>query len=575
MDRVIIKYKSGMKMNQQEMFSLPLTKDILIGRDPSVEVVFDATKEDMVSRQHAKITQSPENPEMFSLTDLHSRNGTFVNKNRITGDVKLTPGDIIQFGTDGPEIEFDLDPRPASQPPATRLVDVSGQPPVGMTREVPVQVQTKPASTAEAVRNVGHATVERMIVKNSQENKKFVVNIAAGLAALVVIAFCGVIYYNKMHKPPIAPVITGKVSDVMSAADITRLFEESAVYIETSWKLIHIESGQELYHANYSECSKDGKKCSDFYPAYARVGDTLEPYLTTNAISVNEKGESTNNKPIGFRLSGSGFVVTNDGFIITNKHVAANWECPSYQAFDKPFPGVVRLDCDEALNCKDVKMKIDANNPSAMTALMKWVPANTKTLGGKPYKGKFVEGRSDYLQVTFPRQTNPIRASIINTSASADAAMIKISVPYTLKPVKISDNEVVQGEQAVVIGYPSVSPDTIAVTKSNEPGRYEKTARIIPEPTTSSGTIQRLIRSRSSVETNKKLEVEYYNTFGDVYQLGINTTGSGNSGGPVFNDKGEVIGIFTYGLASGGAAVSFAVPVKYASELMGNQRVIK
>ena len=54
---------------------------------------------------------------------------------------------------------------------------------------------------------------------------------------------------------------------------------------------------------------------------------------------------------------------------------------------------------------------------------------------------------------------------------------------------------------------------------------------------------------------------------GDVYQLTINSTGAGNSGGPVFDDHGRVIGIFFAGLR-GDAAITFAVPIRYGKELM-------
>ncbi len=71
--------------------------------------------------------------------------------------------------------------------------------------------------------------------------------------------------------------------------------------------------------------------------------------------------------------------------------------------------------------------------------------------------------------------------------------------------------------------------------------------------------------------------VKYISPFGDVFQLAINTTGAGNSGGPVFNDKGEVVGIFTYRKRGqdNTTFVSMAVPIKFGLDLMGSQRVLK
>jgi S1-C subfamily serine protease len=62
---------------------------------------------------------------------------------------------------------------------------------------------------------------------------------------------------------------------------------------------------------------------------------------------------------------------------------------------------------------------------------------------------------------------------------------------------------------------------------------------------------------------------------GDVYQLTVNSTGSGNSGGPVFNDRGEVVAIFYAGRAYGGAQVTFAVPIRYALALLGDSSAAK
>jgi len=55
---------------------------------------------------------------------------------------------------------------------------------------------------------------------------------------------------------------------------------------------------------------------------------------------------------------------------------------------------------------------------------------------------------------------------------------------------------------------------------------------------------------------------------GTVYELSDNSTGHGNSGGPVFNAQGEVVGLFTYGYQMAGAAVTFAVPIHFARDLI-------
>ncbi|HNJ96414.1 MAG TPA: trypsin-like serine protease, partial [Ferruginibacter sp.] len=62
--------------------------------------------------------------------------------------------------------------------------------------------------------------------------------------------------------------------------------------------------------------------------------------------------------------------------------------------------------------------------------------------------------------------------------------------------------------------------------------------------------------------------------FGDSYQLTINATGAGNSGGPMFDDEGNVIGIYYAGKSDArGTQISFAIPIKYGMELMGIKKV--
>ena len=61
--------------------------------------------------------------------------------------------------------------------------------------------------------------------------------------------------------------------------------------------------------------------------------------------------------------------------------------------------------------------------------------------------------------------------------------------------------------------------------------------------------------------------------FGDVYQLTVNSTGGGNSGGPVMDSRARVIGLFTYAI-QGDVRLTFAVPIRYGMELMGTKPVM-
>src|SRR6202158_5493117 len=110
MQRIVIRHLSGSKANQVEEFPLNHFNEIIFGRDPSATVKYDPDRDDLVGRQHAKIAPAPNDVNQFTVTDLNSRNGTYVNKQRIAGPARIAPGDLIQLGPGGPEFQFDLEP---------------------------------------------------------------------------------------------------------------------------------------------------------------------------------------------------------------------------------------------------------------------------------------------------------------------------------------------------------------------------------------------------------------------------------------------------------------------------------
>jgi len=76
-----------------------------IGRHPSSDVGFDPEGDLQVSVRHAAVFKQGGG---FLVRDLGSTNGTFQNGHRVRGDRPLEPGDILQFGPNGPKIEFSI-----------------------------------------------------------------------------------------------------------------------------------------------------------------------------------------------------------------------------------------------------------------------------------------------------------------------------------------------------------------------------------------------------------------------------------------------------------------------------------
>ncbi|MGK7919349.1 MAG: PrsW family glutamic-type intramembrane protease, partial [Trichodesmium sp.] len=87
------------------------TEEVMLGRDPSCQIVLETKLYRMVSRRHALIRLHSKytrtNTLRWEICDLNSVNGTYINGQRLHGCQILQVGDRITLGHNGPEFVFD------------------------------------------------------------------------------------------------------------------------------------------------------------------------------------------------------------------------------------------------------------------------------------------------------------------------------------------------------------------------------------------------------------------------------------------------------------------------------------
>jgi pSer/pThr/pTyr-binding forkhead associated (FHA) protein len=104
MVRLILRHISGSRAAEIEIVPFGAHQEIVLGRAASAAVRFDPRRDPGVGRYHARITPGDGEAELV-LTDLGSRNGTWINRERVSAPVILRSGDIVGLGRSGPEFQ--------------------------------------------------------------------------------------------------------------------------------------------------------------------------------------------------------------------------------------------------------------------------------------------------------------------------------------------------------------------------------------------------------------------------------------------------------------------------------------
>jgi S1-C subfamily serine protease len=568
--KLIIRHLSGSKINQSNEFPIADFKELSIGRDEGVDIQYDPEKDDLVSRRHAVICREEGN--RFSIKDEESRNGTYVNKQRISGAMAISHGDILQFGPGGPEFSFELDPPPKSIPPPTR--EASAYRRSKPTREVSsAAFHSSENDTAGSSRShqKGRFTVlHESFNAYKQKTLRTQLSIGAGLLGVLILV-AGMSYYFIVKSEQNTKTALNKTIDEITKNDLEKMspekiaekYSKSVVYIKADWTLIDGETNKQVYHRHIH----NGK-----YPCYLEIEQKLIPWLIAD-------DEKLTNKAIGGTVRGTGFSVNQYGSILTNKHVAAGassaWgaEHRYMQKKSAVYDVIpIRDEKDVWYVVSEKKEYIDGNRLEYLKNRIKnWVPARDAIITVKKNHKHYLANSKlisrDTLKIYFPGDPNPMPGHLSRKSIRHDVALVTVDfsgvLPYA--PLEESDKDPAIGEEITVLGYPKVSEDLIGIAKTSNPFDPRTVVTEIYSPTLTTGNMGKRI------DPNKKISDSKINNVwasGDMYQLTANATGAGNSGGPVFNSRGRVTGIFFAGAEFGGATVTYAIPIKYGRDLL-------
>lgn len=583
MERVILRHLTGNKANQEVVFAADGIGDgITIGRDADCRFEIDEA-DDVVSRQHARIEKTPNG---FIVIDRKSANGVFVNGVRVRESMPLHHGDILRLGQGGPEVSFKLDPPPAVSK-QTRLESM----PAKATRIAGAQELSEPAhavGTAGAVEpgTPGRMTSLEHVIREQREaldtqgrrSRRVLLNFA--VAALAVAgAIAAWLFYDgrttaqqlaRQHEA--ASQLNAALEKQKALTDeatrqlqtriglpehLKKEYGPSTVLLEVTWRLTEATTGRQLFHM-YLPPDKHiqkllprfpGQGLENPLPAYREFRDgsraKLEPLLGFDG------NEST---AIGYKHHGSGFVVSPHGVIMTNRHVAATWHTIYPVEFLK-FPGLV-VEITQDGRPRQLRLIQEPDED-----LKKWVPARSivaRAKGGLDHDSRVV-GRNEVLNVVFPKSNLRVPGQLGTVSPEHDAALVKIETAIEkLKPLPMADRRgsIQGGEPVVLLGYPGISAKSAIRTVSKDQFNPHSDISMLTDVSVNVGVL------------SKEVDERYYSERGATYELSINSAGSGNSGGPVFDAQGKVIGIFTAAAEGYATAISMATPIRFGLELL-------
>ncbi|ODS30283.1 MAG: hypothetical protein SCARUB_04611 [Candidatus Scalindua rubra] len=231
---------------------------------------------------------------------------------------------------------------------------------------------------------------------------------------------------------------------------------------------------------------------------------------------IDESGEPLkawgNGRVLTNNYTGTGFIVHKNGKVLTNRHIAEPW----------------------------------------------WQK--------KAYFVSIEEGfkpRIEEFRAFFPNVKNPVPLKVEKVSEVADVALLSfdpVGIDIPVLELDLSGMDAIEGEPVVLLGYPAGLNALFAKTDPDIAKEISKLPFLEAAQELSNHRLIRPLTTQGHISDVLKERIIY-----DAQ------TTVGGSGGPLFNNKGKVIAI-NYGIFRGFRGANFGVPIKYAIELLEDEK---
>jgi len=305
--RIEIEIVSGTRAGHREAFDKSY---IAFGQDPLSDVRFDPEGDLDVSTKHAAVVLSGDG---YAVRDLNSRNGTFVNGRRLTGDTPLADGDVIRCGASGPEVRVRL-AREAAEQVMQRVAAPAPTPGPKAAAGA-----AKPAAPAAAPKRTGPSAtgILRAEVKASASRVRALL---AVLGIVVVGAAAVLVWQGRTARQERAQsrsvldslgreLATLRTAKVAADSEAARLQREIRAAVDDPGRLAALQ-------VRYSTVQR---RQHDIATAQGVDYRAIVTANTPAVAIVSVQFEDTTQM-----WTGTGFCVNADGTMLTNRHIVLN-----------------------------------------------------------------------------------------------------------------------------------------------------------------------------------------------------------------------------------------------------------